>query len=126
MRQLLWSLTVLMATNLSAQAEEPLIYVSHQGHQYVATANDHGMVLSSLYPAAWFIENGADSRVETHIDVHYLGNDCDAQHDLWGTGTWWWANGGFGVDYENGRNLRFARQELFLEAGLHCVNSKFN
>ena len=94
-------------------------YISNFGDEYSLEQNANGAVLRSRYPKAWFIEGGANSRVEHGIDVIYLGKSCDAEHPIWGQGKWWWANGGFGVDLD-GLNYRFPRQEIDIPGSADC------
>ena len=102
------AMVMLAGVSVSAQAGN---YVSSFGDEYNITLNTNGAALISLYPKAWFIEGGANSRVERGIDTLYFGKSCDAFHKLWGDGTWWWANGGFGADFEE-FSSRFPRQEI--------------
>ncbi len=95
-------------------------YISSFGDEYTLVANPDGMILSSVHPKAWFIEAGADSRVERGTDVLFLGRSCDAFHRLWGKGTWGEANGGFVVRFPGGRDYGFARQELPAAEGVDC------
>lgn len=100
-----------------AQAQS-LNYVSSYGDEYSIELNSSGAILRSHYPKAWFIENGAASRVAKGIDTLYLGISCDAFHPVFGDGRWWWANGGFGADFAN-FSIRFPRQEIDI-AGSDC------
>ena len=99
-----------LMTGGMAQAQN-LNYVSSYGDEYSIEFNANGAVLRSLYPKAWFIENGAASRIEKGIDTLYLGISCDAFHPVFGDGRWWWANGGFGADFST-FSIRFPRQEI--------------
>ena len=101
---------LICAFGAQAQAQD-WTYVSSWGDEYRIENNANGAVLRSLYPKAWFIEGGANSRVEKGIDVIYFGVSCDAYHEVFGDGVWWWANGGFGADFETFQ-IRFARQEI--------------
>ncbi|QYX56590.1 hypothetical protein K1T73_16350 [Roseovarius sp. SCSIO 43702] len=98
---------------------DDVTYVSSYGDEYSYQTNENGAVLTSLYPKAWFIEGGANSRIERGADVLYLGTSCDARHGVFGDGTWWWANGGFGADFP-GLEIRFPRQEIRGDFGMNC------
>ena len=45
-------------------------------------------------------------------EVLYLGQSCDSFLDEVGTGSWGWANGGFGAEFDTGLRGMFPRQEL--------------
>ncbi|MEP2532237.1 hypothetical protein [Shimia sp.] len=100
-------------------ANDDVYYVSGGGDDYVITANANGYVLTSRYPKARFVEAGVNSHVVRGVETFYFGKDCDAAHTLFGAGTWGWANGGFGADFESFQ-LRFPRQELPDGPGLEC------
>lgn len=53
-----------------------------EGIVYKITYNAHGAVLRSS------------------SDVIYLGKNCDAKSSKYGIGKWWWANGGWGIDFK--------------------------
>jgi len=120
MRAFIAACLMLVLSGMAA-ASEGVIYVSSHGDEYRYATNADGAVLTSLYPKAWFIEKGANSRIERGIDRLYLGKSCDAFHPVFGDGRWWWANGGFGVDFAR-FELRFPRQEIADDFGLHCRN----
>jgi len=98
---------------------QDLTYVSSYGDEYTYSTNDNGAVLRSLYPKAWFIEGGADSRIVKGIDILYLGKSCDAYHDEFGKGRWWWKNGGFGAEFDNFK-IFFPRQEIAVGDDMKC------
>lgn len=100
-------------------AAQDWTYVSSYGDEYSIAKNDNGVVLRSLYPKAWFIEGGANSRVVKGIDVLYFGKSCDAFHDEFGKGRWWWINGGFGADFDNFK-ISFPRQEIDVPNSMDC------
>lgn len=87
-------------------------YVSGAGDDYEINANTSGYVLSSRYPKARFIEQGASSYVKRGVETFYFGKTCDAAHEVFGAGSWGWANGGFGAEFNDGFRLMFPRQEL--------------
>lgn len=101
-------------------AEEKTYYSSY-GDEYLLSTNADGIVLTSTYPKAWFVENGAASRIEKGIDVLYLGKSCDAFHKLFGKGRWAWGNGGFRIDFEN-IWFGFPRQGFVDENDGSCSN----
>ncbi len=107
---------VMFTTQASAQSAS---YFSSFGDEFLLSTNEDGGVLRSVYPKAWFVEAGAESRIEKGNDVIYLGKNCDSYHKLFGKGTWGWANGGFRVDFEN-TNIGFARQEIDIGNGMGC------
>ena len=87
-------------------------YVSGAGDDYAITANANGYVLTSRYPKARFVEQGAASYVVRGVETFYFGKNCDAAHEVFGNGKWGWANGGFGAEFDGGFRLMFPRQEL--------------
>ncbi|MHA7870442.1 MAG: hypothetical protein ACX93U_23465 [Salipiger thiooxidans] len=101
----------LLSTALRAQpVDEP--YVSSDGHEYALTCNADGYVLTSLAPVSRFRGQGADTQVTKRTEVLYLGQSCDSFLDVAGTGSWGWANGGFGAEFDTGLRVMFPRQEL--------------
>jgi len=50
--------------------------------------------------------------VTKRTEVLYLGQSCDSFLDEVGTGSWGWANGGFGAEFDTGLRVMFPRQEL--------------
>jgi len=100
---------ILLATPAFAQDD---LYISSLGDGYRAEVNANGVVLTSEYPKHYFIEAGANSRIDTQNEVIYLGKSCDAESFYWGKGRFGQANGGFIITFENGHELGFARQEL--------------
>lgn len=108
-----------LLTATPALAQSDVFYVSGAGDDYTIASNANGYVLTSRYPKARFVEAGTDSRVVRGVETFYFGKDCDAFHDLFGNGTWGWANGGFGAEFDSFR-LMFPRQELPEGPGLDC------
>jgi hypothetical protein len=115
------STLALLAFMSSAEA-----FVSHEGHRYDYTCNEHGMVLKSAFPVSRFIEGGAGSKVIEETEIIYLGKNCDARHRLFGNGRLRWANGGFWVNFDNvfiegisimprTHEIYFPRQEILCE-----------
>ncbi len=100
-------------------AAQDSTYVSSYGDEYSYSSNENGAVLRSLYPKAWFIEGGANSRIVRGIDVLYLGKSCGAYHDEFGNGRWWWRNGGFGAEFDDFK-IFFPRQEIEAGEDLNC------
>lgn len=86
-------------------------YISGDGHQYELSCNDNGFVLTSQYPVSRWTGMGADTQVITDTEVLMLGNSCDAINEVFGSGTWMWANGGFMAEFDSYR-IGFPRQEL--------------
>lgn len=109
MKRLFLALTLCATPALAGDDD---YYVSSAGDDYAIAVNQNGYVLTSRYPKARFVEAGANSHVVRGRETFYFGSNCDAAHDLFGSGTWGWANGGFGADFETGFQLRFPRQEL--------------
>jgi hypothetical protein len=100
-----------LSTALRAQpVDEP--YVSSDGHEYALTCNADGYVLTSLAPVSRFRGQGADTQVTKRTEVLYLGQSCDSFLDVAGTGSWGWANGGFGAEFDTGLRVMLPRQEL--------------
>ena len=81
------------------------------GHRYELTCNASGYVLTSKYPVVRTIGHGAGTREVEKIEMLYLGRSCDASHEIFGTGKWCWANGGFIAEFTDYR-FGFGRQEL--------------
>ena len=100
------------ALSAPAAAQDDSFYVSSTGDDYTIAANENGYVLTSRYPKARFVEAGANSYVVRGIETFYFGRNCDAVHEVFGSGKWGWANAGFGADFEGGFQFRFPRQEL--------------
>ncbi len=80
--------------------------------------NEHGSILTSSGLRYEWIGMGAYSTIRQIQDrkrfkkvVLYLGRSCDAYSKVYGKGTWFWANGGFVVEFKNER-FSFSRQEL--------------
>lgn len=114
------SALVLMLASAPATATD-WTYVSSLGDEYAVAANENGVVLTSIYPKAWFIEAGADSKIEKGQDVIFIGRSCDAFHKLFGNGKWEQGNGGFLVMFD-AISFGFPRQELIMENGGDCQN----
>jgi hypothetical protein len=97
-------------------------YVSG-GHEYDPTCNVDGYVLTSKYPVARTIGQGAATQFTTGIEKLYLGRSCDAFHASLGSGQWCWANGGFVASFSE-MEFGFGRQELYCpsneDLGLEC------
>jgi hypothetical protein len=93
------------------------------GHEYEASCSADGYVLTSLYPVARTMGQGADTEIVSGVEKLYLGRSCDAFHPIFGKGEWCWANGGFIANFD-GMEFGFARQELFCSSdedlGLEC------
>ena len=113
-----WILVFLLVLAVPAAAQMPY-YVSNGGDEYEISHNANGAVLTSVYPKAWFIEGGANSRVVRGRTVFYFGKSCDVFHEVFGQGTWGWANGGFGAEFESFR-LMFPRQEIDVDGMEKC------
>lgn len=52
---------------------------------------------------ATYNKNGAVLRMAKH--TLRLGKSCDAISTKYGKGRWWWANGGWGIDFDGGKTL---------------------
>ncbi len=85
-------------------------FVSSDGDRYTAEANHNGVVLTSVYPKARFIEDGTTSSILEGVEVLFLGSSCDAYSKAFGDGNWGWGNGGFVIDFDGGKRLAFPRQ----------------
>jgi len=94
------------------------------GHEYDATCNADGYILTSKYPVARTVGQGANTQFFSGIEKLYLGRSCDAAHAIYGTGRWCWANGGFLAEFEDAQ-FGFGRQELYCESeddlGFGCI-----
>jgi len=98
-------------------AQQP--FVSSAGDDYAVSMNANGFAMTSLYPKARFVEQGAGSYVVRGIETFYFGVSCDALHNLFGQGTWGWANGGFGASFD-GFEIWFPRQSPPENSGSNC------
>lgn len=107
-RQALFSFIIFLAFTTTGNA-----YVSSAGHRYEYKCNKHGLVLSSKHPISRFVGSGAGTSIVEGIETIFLGVSCDAQHKVFGTGKWGWANGGFLIEFDK-TSIGFPRQEL------HC------
>lgn len=89
MKPLIFAIALLGVTTFGTvhANETQTLYNGNQGVVYHITYNTHGAVLRSS------------------SDVIYLGNNCDAKSSKYGAGKWWWANGGWGIDFNNGKVL---------------------
>jgi hypothetical protein len=97
---------MLLAGEASAQ------YIANH-HEYDIACNENGYVLSSKYPVAHrFGKTGVETHWIVERDNLYLGKNCDAFHKHFRTGTWCWANGGFGAKFTD-FEYWFPRQELY-------------
>ncbi|MDO4251168.1 MAG: hypothetical protein Q4C68_06630 [Moraxella sp.] len=96
------------AFNTAHAKETQTLYVGGDGKgtEYRITYNAHGAALRSS------------------TDVIYLGSSCDAKSSKYGTGKWWWANGGWAVTFNNGIELvSAARAESpSITNGINCTN----
>jgi hypothetical protein len=80
-------------------------------HEWDLVCSAAGYRLTSKYPVSRFIEAGVNSSATSERETLYLGRSCDAEHKVFGKGTWCWANGGFKADFER-HSIDFPRQEL--------------
>ena len=97
-----FALTAFLLTFAAAQAQTRT-HVDGTGTRYSYCANDDGGVLTPM-------DGGA---------ALYLGRSCDAHSPCYGTGTWFWANAGFSVEFPD-KQFGFARQELYPNSGPDC------
>jgi hypothetical protein len=97
-------------------------WVSSYGDAYTAVENQNGVILTSVYPKFWYVEQGATSYVVEGPDLIYLGTSCDAFHKVFGKGTFSWGNGGFRVEFEDGMVIGFPRQEIAWNSLSGCMN----
>lgn len=114
------------AAGIFALAATPAsAYVSNEGHEYSATCTKHGVVLTSAAPVTRLIGYGAGTDYWTGREKIYLGRQCDAMNQIFGHGSWGWANGGFFITFD-GKEIGFGRQELYcpdgsdIPSGLDC------
>lgn len=85
-------------------------YTSSDGDEYTIKYNKHGAVLTSVN-TKYFIENNAGAKQISKKLKLYLGKDCDAYSNVYGKGSWGWANGGFRIDFKH-KSFGFPRQEI--------------
>jgi hypothetical protein len=102
------TLALCLAFALPARAQDAT-FLSSDGVAYDSLRNADGWVLTAVE---------IPSGVRAPFKV-YLGRSCDAAAPGFGTGTWGWANGGFGADFP-GYALRFGRQEIDGNDDLVC------
>ena len=76
--------------------------IGSNGMRYTMTENEHGFVLTSLYPLAR--EVAAPGIFEEGLEVMYFGKTCDASSPVMGDGTWDFGNAGFGARLERARD----------------------
>ncbi|MDU8929339.1 hypothetical protein RXV86_18250 [Alisedimentitalea sp. MJ-SS2] len=112
MKSLYTILALTLGIATPAVSDDDAFYVSSGGDDYTISVNASGFVLTSRYPKARFVEQGTNSYVVRGIETFYFGTSCDASHEVFGTGKWSWANGGFRAEFEDGFILGFPRQEL--------------
>lgn len=87
-------------------------YVSSEGHEYLASCPEDAVVLQSAYPITRILENGANTKHVKGTETITLSADCSAHTDVFGYGTWAWANGGFWISFP-AYAIQFPRQELY-------------
>jgi hypothetical protein len=97
-------------------------WISSWGDAYMALENPNGVILTSVYPKFWFVEQGADSYVVDGPDMIFLGKSCDAYHKVFGDGAFSWGNGGFRAEFEDGTVIGFPRQEMPWAGLMDCMN----
>lgn len=107
-----WTLPTAAFVAIAAAPASADTYVA-DNHFWELACNESGYALTSVYPMARFREAGAASKVTGKRETLYLGRMCDASHELFGDGSWCWANGGFQAEFREHR-IGFPRQEL------HC------
>lgn len=120
MRSNIRFLAALALVFLAHQAFADVERVSTDGDVYVVSENENGFVLTSKYPKSRFVERGSASYFSDGADIFYFGRSCDTFHERLGTGTWGWANAGFGADFQNGFSIWFPRQDVPWEGGMEC------
>lgn len=88
---------------------------------FIATKNEHGVVLRSSGEQFRWTGMGVNTGVEAiegadllQPVVLYLGKSCDAYSPVYGKGTWGWSNGGFMVTFKD-EHFGFGRQELSID-----------
>lgn len=110
----------ILAAMLSSPANAEVERISASGDIYTVSENENGFVLTSKFPKSRFIDQGARSFVVEGPDVFYFGRSCDTFHNLFGAGTWSWANAGYGAQFDSGFSLWFPRQDVPWEGGFDC------
>ena len=85
-------------------------YESSDGDEYTIVYNKHGAILTSVNVKHFISNDVSVKRTSKRLKL-YLGKDCDAYSDIYGKGTWVWANGGFRNDFKD-KFFGFARQEV--------------
>jgi hypothetical protein len=110
----------ILAAMLTSPAYAEVERTSDSGDRYTVSENEHGFVLTSKFPKSHFIDQGAYSYYVEGRDVFYFGRSCDAFHKLFGNGTWFWVNAGYGAQFESEFSLWFPRQDVPWEGGYSC------
>ncbi len=109
-------LTVVLATAAVAQED---VYATSDGTEYVASTAKDGALIMSREVLTLPVTDDAGTRDQDMIDVVFLGNDCVAKSEVFGLGTWGWANGGFVIELP-GHSIGFPRQAPFWANGFDC------
>lgn len=89
--------------------------------EFTTTKNKHGVILRSTGVQYEWVGMGVNTSIEKIEGaprlpeiVLYLGKSCDAYSEIYGEGTWGWANGGFVITFKN-ETFGFGRQELSID-----------
>ena len=112
------SILSVVITLLSSNA---FAYLSSDGDEFTITYNSHGAILTSI-SKKHYAENNASGIVHSKHLKLYLGKDCDAFSNVYGKGTWEWANGGFVIHY-SGKDFGFPRQEVNIPGMDKCQSN---
>jgi hypothetical protein len=103
----------------SDRGERVSTRISADGDEFTVNYNSSGAVLTSVTEKT-FLENNASGRsYKEHLKL-YLGKGCDAFSEVYGKGSWSWANGGFIVSYQQ-RTFSFPRQEISIPGEEGCL-----
>lgn len=49
--------------------------------------------------------NKSGAVLKSEKEILHLRKDCAVSSSLYGKGYWWWANGGWGIDFNSGKKL---------------------
>ena len=111
-----WLAAVAVLLAMLMGAAPPAQAYTADNHEWTLQCNSDGYRLTSRTPITRVVGVGANRQQMQGVERLYLGRSCDAQHTVFGRGSWCWANGGFVAEFGNDR-VGFGRQELICRGG---------
>lgn len=107
------SVAVLVSAFFTSSALAGDWLVSSEGHEFYAQMNKNGFLLKSRGKIARYIDFSPNQLgLFKRVEIMSLGKNCDAISNVFGRGTWGWANGGVAVTFRNGKRIGFPRQSI--------------